>query len=318
MDTTCKLATCEETVEGLLLLVEDLSLVVDLNTTHGEVEDRLHESDVEVVVDVDGHVVEELLAPRILLLAIGNRVVGLEGLLKVVRSAANLLGQLLAGHLAHETTSGIVAGVEVQGLGGLGVENEADWVFALVLLLEDHARDVVTVAELIAESVTITVEEDTALATQGLGSQELPLGSRVLRVNQTSRVDLNLVHVDAVTANGHNHLLTVTSGVGAVGGSKTHGVRAMLLEQRGLAKVGGIATSGQNDGAVDRSRLAVDLVGNTGDLVVLLVQASDASLLDDRDTVGLVLGELLDALHEGIGDGHTRELGIVATVGSGL
>lgn len=54
MDTTSQLTTGEETLERLLLLVEDLGLVVDLDTTHGEVEDGLHESDVEVVVDVDG------------------------------------------------------------------------------------------------------------------------------------------------------------------------------------------------------------------------------------------------------------------------
>ena len=43
-----------------------------------------------------------------------------------------------------------------------------------------------------------------------------------------------------------------------------------------------------------------------------------AGLLDDLDTVGLVLSELLEALHQGVGDGHAGELGIVATVGSGL
>ncbi len=61
--------------------------------------------DVEVVVDVEGQVVEELLAPGVLLLAVGDGVVGLEGLLEVVGSAADLLGELLAGHLLHEAAA---------------------------------------------------------------------------------------------------------------------------------------------------------------------------------------------------------------------
>ena len=34
--------------------------------------------------------------------------------------------------------------------------------------------------------------------------------------------------------------------------------------------------------------------------------------------LGLGLGELLEALHEGVGDGHAGEFGIMTTVGSGL
>ena len=318
VDTTGKLTAGVETLKGLLLLVEDLGLVVDLDTTHGEVEDGLHDGDVEVVVDIDGHVVEELLAPRILLLALSDGVVGLEGLLEVLRSAADLLGELVAGHLLHETTARVVAGVEVKGLGSLGVEDEADGVLALILLLVDHARDVVTVAELVAEAVTIAVEEETTLTTKGLSSKELPLGVGVLGVDETGRVDLNLVHVNAVTANGHDHLLTVTSGVGAVGGSKAVDIGAVLLQERILGEIGGITTSGEDNGAIEGLGLAVDLILDTSNLVALLVEAGDASLLDDLDTLGLGLGELLKALHESIGDGHTGELGIVTTVGTGL
>lgn len=318
VDTTSQLTTGEKTVEGLLLRVEDLGLVVDLNTTHGEVENRLHKSDVEGVVDVERHVVEETLAPWVLLLAVGNGVVGLEGALEVVGSAANLLGELLAGHLLHETTARVVASVEVKGVGSLGVEDEADGELALVLLLPHHTRDVITVAKLIAETVTVGVEEETTLTTEGLSSQELPLGSGVLGVDETSGVNLDLVHVNSVTTDGHDHLLSVTSGVGTVGGGKAEGVRTVLLEQRALTKIGGVTTSGKNNGAADGSGLAVDLVGNTSDGVAVLVQASNAGLLDNLDTVGLGLGKLLDALHQSVGDGHTRELGIMTTVGTGL
>lgn len=318
VDTTSQLTAGKETLEGLLLLVEDLGLVVDLDTTHGEVEDGLHDGDVEGVVDVEGHVVEESLAPGVLLLALGNGVVLGEGALEVLGGAANLLGELLAGHLLHEATAGVVAGVEVEDVGGLGVEDEADGELALVLLLPHHARDVVTVSELVAEAVTIGVEQETTLTTESLGSEELPLGAGVLGVDKTGRVDLDLVHVDAVAANGHDHLLAVTSGVGAVGSGEAKGVGAVLLEQGGVAKVGGVTTGGEDDGAVDALGLAVVLIGDASDLVALLVEAGDAGLLDDLDAVGLGLGELLEALHQSVGDGHTRELGIVATVGSGL
>ena len=75
VDTTGKLTAGEQAVEGLALLVEDLGLVVDLDTAHGEVQHGLHDGDVEVVVDVEGHVVEEALAPGVLLLALGDVVV---------------------------------------------------------------------------------------------------------------------------------------------------------------------------------------------------------------------------------------------------
>ncbi|KAI6760657.1 hypothetical protein HG530_009517 [Fusarium avenaceum] len=300
VDTTGQLTTGVETLERLLLLVENLSLVVDLNTTHGEVENGLHDSDVEVIIDVKGQVVEELLAPRVLLLAIGNRVVGSESLLEVLGGASNLLGKLLTGHLLHETTTRVVTGVEVKDLGGLGVKNESDGELVLLLLIPHHTRDVITVTKLITESVTIGVEEKTTLTTESLSSQELPLGARVLGVDETCRVDLDLVHVNTVTTNGHDHLLAITSSVCAVCGGEA------------------VATGSKDDGAAEVNDLAVVLVLDTSDLVTLLVKLGDAGLLDDLDAAGFAFGKLLEALHQGVGDGHTRELGIVSSVGGKL
>ena len=103
-------------------------------------------------------------------------------------------------------------------LEALELRIEADGELALLLLLPHLAGDVVTVAELVAEPVAVGVQEETSLTTESLGSQELPLGAGVLGVDQTRGVDLDLVHVDAVGANGHDHLLSVTGGVRAVGG----------------------------------------------------------------------------------------------------
>lgn len=318
VDTTSQLTASVQTVEGLLLAVQDLGVLVDLDTTHGEVENGLHESDVEFIVKGEGQVVEELLVPGILLLAIGNEVVLIKGLLEGSLAAANLGNELLAGHLLHKTTARVVAGVEVQHLGGLAVQHQADGPLALLLLLPHLAGHVVTVAQLVGEALAVRVEQETTLTTEGLGSEELELGSGVLGVDQTSGVDLDLVHVDAVGTNLHEHLLTVTGGVGAVGGGQTVGIGTVLLQEGGVAEVSGVTTGGQNDDTVGRLGLTVESVGNTGHVVTGLVDSGNVGLLDDLNTGGLGLGDLLEALHESVGDGHTGELGIVATVGAGV
>jgi hypothetical protein len=63
-----------------------------------------------------------------------------------------------------------------------------------------------------------------------------------------------------VGTNLHEHLLTVTSGVGAVGGGQAVGVGTVLLEERGLAEVGSVTTGGQNDNTVSGLDLAVESI----------------------------------------------------------
>ena len=307
-----------EAVEGLLLAVEDLGVLVDLDTTHGEVEDGLHESNVELVVELEGHVVEEALVPGVLLLAVGDEVVLVEGLLKGCFAAADFGNELGAGHLLHQAAAGVVTGVEVQDLGGLAVEDETDGPLALLLFFPHLAGDVVAVAELVGEALAVGVEEETTFTAKGFGSQELELGAWVLGVDETGGVDLNLVHVDAVGADGHQHLLAVTGSVGAVGGGQTEGVGAVLLEEGGVTEVSGVTTGSENDDTVGDLLLAVDGVGNTGDIVTGLVDGGDVGLLDDLDTTGLTFGEIFQSLHQGVGDGHTGELGVMATVCAGV
>jgi hypothetical protein len=155
VNTTSNLTAGKETLERLALLVQDLGMVVDLDSTHGEVEDRLHKRNVEVIIDLEGEVVEEAFAVRILLLALSDGVVFLEHFLKVSGAAADFFGQLLAGHLPHETTARVMAGVEIKNLGRFAVEHQADGKF----VLEHFARDIVAVTKLIAESVTFSVQQ---------------------------------------------------------------------------------------------------------------------------------------------------------------
>jgi GAF domain-containing protein len=59
-----------------------------------------------------------------------------------------------------------VAGVEVEHVGGLGIEDEADRPESLLTLLPHLAGDVVAVAEIIAESLALAVQQDTSLTTE--------------------------------------------------------------------------------------------------------------------------------------------------------
>lgn len=90
----------------------------------------------------------------------------------------------------------------------------------------------------------------------------------------------------------------------------------MLLQERGLGEISGISTSGEDDWSIDGARLSTEFVCDTSDLVSLLVDSSDAGLLDDLNTVWLGLGKLLKSLHESVCNGHTREFGIVTSVRS--
>jgi hypothetical protein len=167
VNTARNLTASVKTLEGFALLIQDLSLVIDLDATHGEVKNWLHERDVESVVDVERNVVEELFAVRVLLFSGGDVVIILEHLLEMLRSTANLLGEFLATDLLHEATARVVTGVEVKDIGRLAVENKTDG----ELILEHLAGDVITVAELVTESVAGSVEQETTLATERWSGQ---------------------------------------------------------------------------------------------------------------------------------------------------
>ena len=108
---------------------------------------------------------EEFLAEGVLLFAVGNSIVGGEGLLEGIFRAADFLCQFLTGHLLHEAAAGVVAGVEVKDIGGFGVEDETDGPFLGFFLFPHFAGDVVAVAELVGETLTFAVKKKTAFAT---------------------------------------------------------------------------------------------------------------------------------------------------------
>lgn len=92
-------------------------------------------------------------------------------------------------------------------------------------------RTIVTVTQLVSEAVALFVEEKAADAAQRLRSEELDLGIRLVRVDETSRVDLDFVEIDTVRANLEGHLGTVTLTVLAVRRRQVEEIRAVLGEQ---------------------------------------------------------------------------------------
>lgn len=106
--------------------------------------------------------------------------------------------------------------------GSSSVQDQTDWVNAVV---PDSLRDIVSCAELVTESVALSIEEQTSRSTKSLCSQEFDLGFGVFWIDETWKqhhqrlsdcpfaaeratcwVDLNLLEVDTLCANLHSHL----------------------------------------------------------------------------------------------------------------
>ena len=126
MDTTCNLTRGEKPWDGLAVCTEDAGFGVDLEATHGIVENRGHEGNVEDVVHPPLSGLEELFAEWALL-GRDYVVVVLEGLLKLSRSDTHVLGEGSAILIAlHKATTNVVLAVPLDLLGSFAVENEPD------------------------------------------------------------------------------------------------------------------------------------------------------------------------------------------------
>lgn len=104
----------------------------------------------------------KFLSVRVLCFACSDLVVLLKHFLQVLRSTANLFGQLGTSNFLHEATARVMPGVEIKDFRSLAVQDEPDG----ELVLKHLTRDVISMAELITESVTVSVQEKTTLATK--------------------------------------------------------------------------------------------------------------------------------------------------------
>jgi hypothetical protein len=126
VDTTGNLTGGKQARDGLAVSTEDTGLGVDLETTHGVVEDGGHEGDVEDVVHLPLARLEELFAEWILL-GLDDVVVLLEGLLELRRADADILGKSSAVLITlHKSTANVVLAVPFDLLGSFTVEDEPD------------------------------------------------------------------------------------------------------------------------------------------------------------------------------------------------
>ena len=81
------------------------------------------------------------------------------------------------------------------------------------------------------EPFTLVIEKEITDIMESLSGQELRLGVGVVGIDETSRLDLNLLEVNTVRTNGQSEPLSVTGEVVAVGGLETPELRRVLLEE---------------------------------------------------------------------------------------
>jgi len=162
----------------------------------------------------------------------------------------------------------------------------------------------------IDEARTSVVEEETTDTTESLSGQELDLGVGLVGVNETSRVNLNLLKVDGIGTNSHGNLVAVTSAVVTVGRREVVVFRAVLLKEGVLSEVGSVSTGGEDNGAVSGLGLTIVGVLDTHDSTrFVLDELDNTSLLQDLDALRVADSEVLETLHLGVGDdlGYGKE-----------
>mmetsp|Transcript_22650 Transcript_22650/g.52790 ORF Transcript_22650/g.52790 Transcript_22650/m.52790 type:complete len:230 (+) Transcript_22650:625-1314(+) len=228
MHSAAHLASSPQPRNGLAVVLCNGGIGFDVQTTHAVVDGGHDDGDVEVIGHVDRCVVEELLAIGVRGRVLGNRVVALEGLVKLCRRDAHVLGEVLPGGVVlHEATAAVVLAVPLDLFAGGSVEDKA--VRALVVLVHFSCH-VVATTELVDEPIALAVEENATAAAERLSGEELQLGVRLLWVHQTSWVHLHGLEIDHAGANFDSHFDAITSAVIAIGSGKVHNVRAVLLE----------------------------------------------------------------------------------------
>ena len=132
MDTTSNLTSGEKSGNGFAISTKDTGLGVNLETTHGVVENRGHEGNVEDVVHLPLSGLEELFAEWAFL-GLDDVVVILEGLFELSGSDSHVLGESSTILVSlHKTTTNVVLAVPLNLLGSFTVEDESDWVLDAV------------------------------------------------------------------------------------------------------------------------------------------------------------------------------------------
>lgn len=117
---------------------------------------------------------------------------------------------------------------------------------------------------------------------------------------------LHLLQVNRTRTDTQRKLMPISSTVIAVRGRKVVVFWSVLLEKRIEGEVGSVASCGEDDGSVSSFGLVPVFVLDADDGTIRTFDGLRyAGFLNDFDTVGGRDGEVLEALHLGVGD-HLR------------
>eukprot|EP00732_Lithocolla_globosa_P002497 Lithocolla_globosa_v1_NODE_1654_length_2416_cov_88.241847.p2 type:complete len:441 gc:universal NODE_1654_length_2416_cov_88.241847:564-1886(+) len=288
VNSTSNFTTSEKTRNGGILFVDDGAFFVNGETTHAVVDNGGNNGNVVRVIEVNRQVVEEFLAEDI---GRGSTDTGVfsHGVSQNLGRATNLLGNLSTGlELFHHTTTAVVLAVPFNFLGGLAVQQQTE----RTIMLPHFSRNVVTASELVTESLSVTINQNTTAASESFSSQKLHLGFGFVRVNKASGVNLDEVHVDGTSSETKGHFDAITGTVVTVGGGQFHQLRSVTLQQRIILVVSSVTTGGENNGSHFCESLTVLNVFTTDNSTILLDQFGDGSF--NNNSSFFAVGFLLD------------------------
>mmetsp|Transcript_39680 Transcript_39680/g.86628 ORF Transcript_39680/g.86628 Transcript_39680/m.86628 type:complete len:217 (-) Transcript_39680:359-1009(-) len=199
-------------------------------------------------------------------------------------------------------------------VGRLAVENQSEW----SLTLPHPPGDVIAAAQFVGETLAVLVKEHSADATQGLSSQKLDLGIRLIRVHQAGRVDLHPLQIHCVASHAHSHLNAITSAVLTVGGRQVGQIRSVGLQDRVGSEISTEPSCGEDHRAIRLALLPIlSLVLHPSHRTIRTSdQLGHGGLLQNLCPIRALL-HFLKLLDESIGDRHAREL-LATSVGSRL
>lgn len=168
--------------------------------------------------------------------------------------------------------------------------------------------------KLIYETLASVVEEESTDTAKGLGGQKLDLGVRLVGVDETSGVYLDLLEIDGAGTNVHGKFLPVTRAMLTISGRKVPVLGAVSLKERVLCEVGSITTGSKDNGAISCLGLAVaDVFDTSNSARLVLEDLGDTGLLQDLHAFRVADGKILETLHLSVGDNldiHGNENGM--------
>ena len=219
-------------------------------------------TNVKGIIHVERSVFEELLSPFVVGLAAAVGIVGTGGRARVGHLLVDLVVlsesglqlrhidiTLLAERLhsivfLHEATADVMLNVPNNLLASLSVEAKTE----RPIILPHATSDVIAATELVGETVTVLVDQNTADTTKSLGGEELDLGVRLLGLDETGRMDLDPLHVDKLASDLLGHADAVTGAMNTVGGWEVHQVVAILLDVAFIGEISAETARGEDDG----------------------------------------------------------------------